>query len=304
MIVAIPTDGTRPDLLRRTLDSLGRCSRPPAHRATIVVENGARRGVEEMLASCPPELRLRYRFSPPANKSAALNLVLEEVGDELVVMFDDDVRLDEGILDCYAAAATAGAGTFFGGPLGVDYEEPPAPEVRPYLPPSARGWSGEPLKYATFLGPNWAAFAADLRAAGGFDVRYGPGAPMGGQESEMQQRLVRSGCRAVYLPGARAWHYVPRARCSPQWALERNYRSFVMHGFGQPRRLAGRVVPSAVLVPYLCAAAAGATLWLYPFRRTRFRARVWQHRARGALAGVRLRIAARLAGRSALSLPP
>lgn len=43
LIVVIPTAG-RPDLLRRTLDSLFRCRKPSIYRKTIVIEDVEKMG--------------------------------------------------------------------------------------------------------------------------------------------------------------------------------------------------------------------------------------------------------------------
>jgi GT2 family glycosyltransferase len=88
-----------------------------------------------------------------------------------------------------------------------------------------------------FLGFNWAAFAEDLHAVGGFDYRKGPGSPTKsvGQETDMQERLLQAGRHGRYVPGAMVWHYVPRSRCSPDWALERAYRIGVQWGLTRTR---------------------------------------------------------------------
>lgn len=56
---------------------------------------------------------------------------------------------------------------------------------------------------------------------GGFNERRGPGTGVRGQEYDMQERLLAAGVVGRYLPDALVWHYVPRERCSPEWALAR-----------------------------------------------------------------------------------
>ena len=67
-----------------------------------------------------------------------------------------------------------------------------------------------------FLGFNWAASASDLIRMGGFNEERGPGTVSRGQETDMQERMLKDGMRGRYLPDALVWHYVPRARCSPE----------------------------------------------------------------------------------------
>jgi glycosyltransferase involved in cell wall biosynthesis len=269
MIVLIATAG-RPDLLRRTLASIAACRIPRRYAGTIVVENGARRGVEEVVREFSVDpLKAQYLFSETPNKSRALNLALRGLsGDELVVFTDDDVRVREDWLEAYAegTVGTVG-GVIFGGPFEVDYEEEPPHWVRRYLPISARGMNGagewpiSSARFKGFLGFNWAAFAVDLQEAGGFNEQVGPGTMSTGQETEMQQRLQRRNIDTVLLPGAMVWHYVPRDRCSPEWVLERAYRHGRARGIRERAQIRSmRSSRSMELGPVLRATIARALL--------------------------------------------
>ena len=233
----IPTHG-RPTLLGRTLASLAACRLPEGYREAVVVENGIRAGAEAVVAEAAgahPHLSLRYMHVERANKSHALNEALATVEDGLVVFFDDDVRLEPGVLEAYAEAADeTGAGHYFGGSMGVDYEHEPPDWVRRLLPLSARGVDlREPHReWHVYLGANWAAFTEDLRATGGFNDSYGPGSTSGatGQEADMQERLLARGVRQVDVPDALVWHYVPEERSSLRWLIRRKYRGGMQHG--------------------------------------------------------------------------
>lgn len=249
--VVIPTCG-RPALLDRTLASLAAAHRPARYAGTWVVENGGLDPlVAEIVSRWAAPLGAAHVSMPDGNKSAALNAMLERLGDELIVFLDDDVRVDEGVLAAYVRAdeEAAAARVFFGGPTLVDYEVPPPEWLRTYLPPSAVGWQwrGDPnhVDAPEFLGFNWAARAEDLRHVGGFDAAFGPGARTGatGQERDMQRRLLEAGWRGRYVSQAPVWHYVPRDRCSRGWALKRAFRNGVSEGlYSRPEpgpRLAG-----------------------------------------------------------------
>ena len=236
IVVTIATSG-RPDLLNRTLKSLGECQLPAEYGETVIIENGTRAGADEVVRSARAELKARYMHIDIGNKSAALNAALETVGDCLMFFTDDDVRLAPSTLAAYVQTEQQrGPGHFYGGPMNVDYDVPPPEWLREYLPNSATGWElseeDQRKESMEFLGCNWAAYARDLRAAGGFNVNHGPGSPTGstGQETEMQRRLLRMGLGAVYVPGSRVWHYVPENRCTPAWVIERNYRNGVQDG--------------------------------------------------------------------------
>lgn len=225
--VVIPTCN-RSELLERTLHSLAECELPKNYRQLVVVENGKQLGAEAVVAGCPAHLSASYRYHAAGNKSAALNSILDERGEDLLVFFDDDVRIHPDTLVSYAEASAAHQNSFFGGTAGVDYEETPAPWVK--LPPSARPgeWNGPKADTRNwFLGFNWAARASDLRACGGFDTTVGPGGTSGarGQESSMQAMLITAGIKPIFVPEAMVWHFVPKERCSPKWSLKRAYQT-------------------------------------------------------------------------------
>ncbi len=227
----------RPELLRRTLTSLAACRKPPIYRGTIVVENGPKGKAEEIVRSYSSSLATRYIYKSEANKSQALNAVLDMIGECLIVFTDDDVRIHPNTLCAYAEASTEiNLGKFYGGPTGVDYEREPPEWIKSYLPASARGWRLDnvqrTLNEPIFLGFNWAAFAHDLRDSGGFDPKYGPGAGTGstGQEWNMQSRMLQKGFNGLYVPEALVWHYIAAERCSANWAIRRAYRNGILAG--------------------------------------------------------------------------
>jgi glycosyltransferase involved in cell wall biosynthesis len=292
LVVMIATAG-RTDLLERTLTSLSACEKPMSYRKTIIVENGAKRGAEEVAAQFVEDLNICYRYVALGNKSSALNVGLGTIGDELIVFLDDDVRVDKDLLRYYAEAALeGGAGTFYGGPVEVDYELAPPVWLKQYLPLSAKGWAfgGEDdLTVPCFLGANWAAFADDLRRAGGFDPARGPGSVTGstGQETAMQQRLLDCSIRAVYVSNARVWHYVPAERCSPHWAIERARRKGTERGIvafqnGCPRLAYLRRLVRA----YLKAPLQGFVSGLCMNEQRRFSATYWRCHDRAFLKGI------------------
>jgi GT2 family glycosyltransferase len=221
----------QPDLLARTLDSLAACEHPPQFAETVVVENGPKCGIEAIVRSRARRERVRYEYVAEANKSHALNVALARL-DGLIFYTDDDTRVAPQLLNVYARAAQGvSGGEFYGGPIIPEYETAPPPAwLLEYMPKTVTGWR-ESFRtktriYRTMFGPNWAAFAGDLRAIGGFEPRLGPGAVTNstGQETEAQNRLFDLGAKAYYLPDAQAWHFVRAKCCTPQWAIQRGYR--------------------------------------------------------------------------------
>lgn len=189
---------------------------------------------------------LHYRFFPKANKSAALNNLLPELAGSYVIFLDDDVTIAPGLFatycDAFRTATTADSiesqarVTFWGGSVSPDFEEAPPQWLVRYLPRSVAGWTlGDTeriCKEPNFLGCNWAANADSLIEVGGFDEQRGPGihtATMG-QEASAQQRLLAAGYVGLFLPGQPVMHFIPKDRCSPEWALDRVERNG--KGFG------------------------------------------------------------------------
>jgi len=229
--------------MEETLRSLTECDLPSDYWGTLIVENGGPSTLEPVVNSFKSTLRTDYLHVREPGKSDALNVALRSFEDELVFFSDDDVQFDREVLCAYDQAGQEyGPGHFFGGPFDVDQETPPPKWLHPYLPPSAKGFQykdGEDIdnSFTEFLGFNWAAFASDIKAAGGFDTLKGPGSATGstGQETDMQQRLVDMDLKAKYVAEARVTHHVPEASCTPEWALHRSFRSGIQDGINYAR---------------------------------------------------------------------
>jgi hypothetical protein len=241
----------RPQLLKRTLESIAACHKPAGYQRTIVIENGPRCGMEPIVRGFAREHAFQYLYSEEPNKSQALNLGLTQVERGLIVFTDDDVRVAPGWLGAYAGAAgDRTGGQYYGGPVHVDAEFGLPPEwMRRYYPatlavPWERPHNGgpTPLPGQTFMGPNWAAFAEEIVHIGGFDPNLGPRLDQSvGEETEVQRQLAQRGDTPIYVPDAMTWHYLHRDYLDPQWLLKRTYRHGLAWGItktrgGQPWR--------------------------------------------------------------------
>lgn len=222
--ILIPTYNNE-KMLDRTLSSIGKSLIPDSISAIYVVENGGKFNSEYIVNKYSNILPVKYLYSDIANKSSALNFALSVIDSDVVIFFDDDIRIEHETISSYVEAVEMEEQCcFWGGPLLVDYEQPPLPYIRRYLPRSARGWAlKEGEKPDWFLGANWAVRVEHLHKVGGFDVAFGPGSKMAtrGQETEMQRRLMSNGIFPKYIPSAVVYHYVPRANSSLEWLLIR-----------------------------------------------------------------------------------
>lgn len=236
--ILIPTVG-RPELLGRTLSSLIEAGLGNYPVEIVVIENGGTQRVRTLCESLAARCRIRYQAIPQAGQSVAYNAFIDRHPGVFVWFLDDDVRVTPEAIRAYHAATQRGqvGREYYGGPLGIDYETPPPDWLRAYLPRSARGWTFDPAQpgheLPIFLGANWAAWTNDLTAVGSFDPRFGPGQIGVGGETLLQKALMQHGLSPVYLPQALVYHWVPRNRCSPRWALRRAYRIGFADGYEQ-----------------------------------------------------------------------
>jgi hypothetical protein len=292
----------KPELLARTLRHLAGCDKPACYRGAIIVENGSRCGIESVVRSSQAIERFQYLYVPVANKSHALNCALAQLESGLVVMTDDDVRFDQRVLVAYSDAAThVERGQFYGGPILIDAEHGLPPQwlhrfypltiVQPWHAPGGPYSAPTSIAGQTFMGTNWAAYAEDLQAIGGFDTRLGPGGMTGatGQESDAQRRLLAMGAKAIYVPDAQAWHYLHREFLDPAWVLQRAYRHGLEWGIRrtQARQHAGmQWVRGAI--GKLNAHLKGALLRLSGGEERRFAADFHEAKWRGRWEGLQL----------------
>ena len=237
MIVLIATC-SRPELLKKTLDSLSEVIKPDCYSGTIIIENGSKNGVEELVKSYKEELKISYIFTDRPHKTNATNLALKGVGNTAVLFSDDDVIYDKNILTEYAEAVKGiDSGVFCGGPVDVSHKVEPSEFLKKYLPLSATGtnWSDDmsEVDKPIFLGSNWLAFADDIKHAGGFNSDLGPGSTNNstGDETDMQKRLLKNAVKGRYVPGAIVKHFVPAERCTPEWAVDRISRVGASYAF-------------------------------------------------------------------------
>lgn len=229
LTVLIPTHG-RPELLKQTLNAVAACSLPEGYRELIVIENGSRAGAEQIVESLPSRLHARYMHDSWGNKSNALNKAIETIDSGLVVFFDDDVEMHPDTLTSYSTTAQEhGPGHFYGGDVRVDREGRFPDGFANQFPASTTGYDATDRvgrDGMVFLGFNWAAYKEDLDRMGGFNALLGPGSPIGtsvGDESDLQQRMMKEGVKPVAVPRAVVTHVVPEEHTTFRWLLKRKY---------------------------------------------------------------------------------
>lgn len=234
--IVIPTLGCN-NLIEETLKSISRCKLPSGYEEIIVIENGSRTGSDELVSKLPARLNARYMHRERSGKSYALNEALDTIPEGFVVFFDDDVKVHPEALNAYVTVAREyGPGHFFGGSVRVDREHSFPGGLTSLFPPSTKGYNASDRvgrEGMVFLGFNWAAYTEDLKGVGGFNPLLGPGSPTGtsvGDESDLQQRMIKEGVEPIAVPQAVVRHHVPEEHTRFEWLIKRKYHVGVFLG--------------------------------------------------------------------------
>jgi hypothetical protein len=176
----IPTLG-RPEALRDVLRDLGNQTVPP--RRVIVVGQGDAPPPEG-----EPELELIFRSLPTRGACSARNAGLQEVRSGWVLLLDDDVRLQPGLISYLLRMARA---------WGVD-----AVNAAVHLPGERVGPQG-PRPWPMFASGASLVSSRALIEVGGFDERLDGGY---GEDYEIGVRLRKAGAGVLYAPGEPVLH--------------------------------------------------------------------------------------------------
>ena len=221
---------------RELLDILAAAAEVPGITSTVVI-NGKDCEIvrQQYLDAAPPE-NARFLATPVKGKSLALNLYVRQLEDPdtFIIFTDDDIEISAQVFRCYVETVEQhGHGYYYGG--GVDVERPIeiAKEVMPLYPASIKGVSdSELMTRKIFLGCNWGAFAADIRAANYFSPYFGPGSITGsvGQESQMMHKLLKLGRKPLPVVDCRVTHHAPKDYHTLGWLYHRNYRGGIEKG--------------------------------------------------------------------------
>jgi len=227
--------------LRETLATLTHQTFEGGSVEIIVVDNNSTdetpQTVEEMARdSAWP---MRYMLEARQGLSHARNRGIEEAQGELIAFTDDDVLVETGWAKALWEASTRYEAAVVGGPVLPRWScAPPAwffnervnrrlHGVFAWLDRGAHPQVATAEEIYFLFGANMAFQRHIFRELGGFSSelgRKGKGL-LGGEESEMLQRVLRAGKRVVYIPGARVSHKIPPERMSLQYIRQWKFHS-------------------------------------------------------------------------------
>ncbi len=233
----------RPEVLEECLRTVGLLD--PAPDSVVVVDQSDRGMAERVRELCSAPVA--YVPSPPRGLGFARQLALETCTSEILLFTDDDCLVRSGWAGALAAVFSLHPKA--GAAVGAVRPHPAHP-----LPPGIPAWvtewgDGEPTVFETPTDPatiggglNMGFRTAAIREVGGFDPRFGPGAPLrNADDAEALHRILRGGWHVVYTPEAIVSHRPPRDRAAHE-ANERSY-AFGLGAWAAVARRAGDRLP-------------------------------------------------------------
>ena len=215
--------------LVEALRSVVRQDFPAAEWECIVVNNNSQDDTLarfEAFATEHPAINLRIVTETRQGLSHARNRGIDESRVEYIAIIDDDERINEqfissyvALFDAYPDAASAGGPIIPEYPAGCpawmsSYTE------RPIANPIDLGRKIRPFPKGRIPGGgNMALRRSTVQRYGAFDPSLGRTGEqlIGGEESDLFQRLADAGERCYYVPTAIMWHIIPPRKISREY---------------------------------------------------------------------------------------
>lgn len=221
ILISTRNNATR---LKETILHISRCRIPRGISWEVVIVNhNSQDHTEQVASEMQQMLPLKYAVETREGLGQARNCGLLMSSGALVLFTDDDVKPDPGWVEVYWSAYVANPSKrFWGGPIESEFEgAEPNWELVQLGPPSVKGFDlGERerrlLNESNFLiAANWGCPSLALKREGGFDSELGLNTAVGSsEETDLMERLIRSGMESWYLPAAKIRHIVPMSKVS------------------------------------------------------------------------------------------
>lgn len=286
MISLVIATYNRAGQLKRTLESVEAQTLPHELWECVVVDNNSTDPTPRTVA----DFGVRYVFESRQGLSFARNAGIEAARGDVIVIIDDDEWIEPQFLQAYSSffeqhpdAAAAG------GPIVAEY-----PDGRPEW---MSRWTERPIANPMYFGSNERKFPKGRIPGGGnmairraaldriglFDTALGRTGTqlLGGEESDLFDRLAKAGLSVWYVPQAVMHHIIPARKTTPEY-----FRALALNT-GRSQRLRAR---SRIVLILKEAAKWLVTLGLSPFLIRRKKA-LWLLRLR---AGITRGIAGRI----------
>ena len=234
----------RAEQLMVTLESVAMQHHPTARWECIVVDNNSKDNTRERVeafAAAHPTLQLRYCFEQNQGLSYARNRGIEEAKGEILAFVDDDERIVEEFIAAYVElfashpdAMSAGGKIIAEYPTGRPHWMSKYTE-RPIANPMDFGHSVKPFPKGRIPGGgNMAMRRVVFERIGMFDTSLGRTGKqlIGGEESDLFERIEAAGMACYYVPRAVMYHIIPESKLTLDYFSRLAYNT----GLSQRRR--------------------------------------------------------------------
>lgn len=267
------------------LESVVRQTAPADEWECVVVNNNSQDDTAARFAAFAarfPELNLRLVDETRQGLSHARNRGIAETAGEYIAVIDDDERINPGFIAAYIdffdrhpAVAAAGGRIIPEYPAGRPAWMSRYTEA-PIANPIDLGDRARPFPRGRIPGGgNMALRRSAVGRHGAFDPALGrSGASLvGGEESDLFERLARAGEQCWYVPGAVMWHIIPPRKLTGEYfrSLSRNIgvsqrmRARMNGRYG--RALLGEALKWGATLLLACTMAPCKGRWLLRMRR-------------------------------------
>lgn len=234
----------RAEQLMTTLVSVAAQSLAPEAWECVVVDNNSTDATRERVAAfgaCHPELHIRYIFEREQGLSAARNAGIAASQGDIIAFVDDDERIVPDFLGAYVDLFDSHPEAMAaGGCIIAEY-----PTGRPrWMSRFTEQPIANPMNYGAAVrvfpkgkipgGGNMAFRREALVRVGIFDTSLGRTGKslIGGEESDLFERMAAVGIRPYYVPRAVMYHIIPAEKLTREYFLRLCYNT----GVSQRRR--------------------------------------------------------------------
>lgn len=227
-----------------TLVSVAAQSLAPEAWECVVVDNNSTDATRERVAAfgaCHPELHIRYIFEREQGLSAARNAGIAASQGDIIAFVDDDERIIPDFLGAYVDLFDSHPEAMAaGGCIIAEY-----PTGRPrWMSRFTEQPIANPMNYGAAVrvfpkgkipgGGNMAFKREALVRVGIFDTSLGRTGKslIGGEESDLFERMAAVGIRPYYVPRAVMYHIIPAEKLTREYFMRLCYNT----GVSQRRR--------------------------------------------------------------------
>jgi GT2 family glycosyltransferase len=203
--VIVPTYRRREAVIR-LLGALDRQTAAPASFEVIVVVDGADDGTAEAVDASTTGLAVRVLWQENAGCAAARNRGIAAATGELLILLDDDMVPEPGLVAAHVGAHRDGRPRFAMGPAPLAIPAGAGPFLRYMATTRGEHYArlaepGHVLHVRDLYSANASVPRAVLAAAGGFDEGF---RTYGGEDVDLALRLREAGVELTFVDEARA----------------------------------------------------------------------------------------------------